>query len=153
MKVRKAEKKAAKEAEKARKAAERAALQALKAAEKERKAAEKAAMKAAKAKGGAVPTATATAPVATSAAADAPATVLARANPSGFVGDCCSSYPPTLTKRVIFWTRMPTYKVGEFPDPYVTIHRLKWNPNASAAGWLAYGGRSGLLRVRVVPGV
>jgi hypothetical protein len=44
-------------------------------------------------------------------------------------------------------------KVFEFPDPNLAIHRIRWNPNAFAASWLAYGCRVGLVRVKVIPGV
>jgi len=32
-----------------------------------------------------------------------------------------------------------------FPDPRIAIHRVKWNPNLPASGWLLSGTCAGLL--------
>jgi hypothetical protein len=41
-------------------------------------------------------------------------------------------------------------KPRPFPPFDVQLHRVRWNTHPNAANWLAYGGYSGLLRVRVI---
>ncbi|XP_024527606.1 uncharacterized protein LOC112345349 isoform X2 [Selaginella moellendorffii] len=44
----------------------------------------------------------------------------------------------------------PPNTVEEMPSKLVAVHRVKWNPNKSSAGWVCYGGAAGIIRCRLV---
>jgi len=53
--------------------------------------------------------------------------------------------------KVVPSSEVETLKRPQYPHEDVFINRIRWNPNPRTPSWLAYGTRSGILRVQLLP--